>query len=80
MFIPMVFSTFLIYFIFSTGHHLTEEEVGADGGFVYEKKGQNRKVEKIGAKSPLDCIVGARSPISLIYNIYLITYGYLFKF
>jgi hypothetical protein len=39
MTIPIVFSTFLIYFIFSTGHHLTEEEVGADGGFVYKKEG-----------------------------------------
>jgi hypothetical protein len=39
MTIPIVFSTFLIYFIFSTGHHLTKEEVGADGGFVYKKEG-----------------------------------------
>jgi hypothetical protein len=40
-------------FSFSNGHHLTELEKGADGCFLYENEGQNRKVEKIGVKSPL---------------------------
>jgi hypothetical protein len=63
--IPLVFRLFLISFIFfSNAHQLTELEGGVNRGFVYQKEVQNRKVEKIGAKSPLHCITGARSPIS----------------
>jgi hypothetical protein len=41
MSIPMVFSIFLICFIFSTGQRLTELQVGVDGEFTCEKEGQN---------------------------------------
>jgi hypothetical protein len=45
-----------------------------DGGFVWEKKGQNHQVLKMREKSPLDFIAGARSLISLdISSVHCVT-------
>jgi hypothetical protein len=53
-----------IFLLSQSAAQLTELQTGVDGAFVCEKEGENRKVAKIGAKSPLECIVGAKSPIS----------------
>jgi hypothetical protein len=64
--IPMVFSLFPISFIFfSSAHNITALQRGVDGSFIFEKEGQNRKVQKIRVKSLLNYKVGVRSPISL---------------
>jgi hypothetical protein len=63
--IPMVFSLFPISFIFSSAHNITALQRGVDGSFIFEKEGQNRKVQKIRVKSLLNYKVGVRSSISL---------------
>jgi hypothetical protein len=67
MTIPIAFSTFLIYFIFFNRSSPNRGRSRGDGAFVCEKKGQNRKVEKIGIKSPLKCTVGASSDLFLSF-------------
>jgi hypothetical protein len=57
-----------LFYFFSTHHHLREVEAGAGGGIVCEKEGQNRIVQKMRVKSPLDSIVGVKSPISPFVN------------
>jgi hypothetical protein len=59
------FSNF--FYSSTTSEHLMELEAGVDRGFVCEKEGQNRNVQKMRVKSPLDSIVGEKSPISLDY-------------